>query len=141
MKRYIAFVLALLTLICSTAAFATADNDHDTRASNYFNNYGTVLTAKGGGKIKVTFSCSSVGIASELGVVNFLVQRKDSSGNWVDFNDWQSGQTGTNVSSYSFSRTINGTAGTTYRVRCTFMCTKNGSTETKSYTSGSKKAT
>jgi hypothetical protein len=141
MKRYIAFVLALLTLICSTAAFATADNDHDTRASNYFNNYGTVLTAKGGGKIKVTFSCSSVGIASELGVVNYSVQRKNSSGIWEDFYDWQSGQTGTNVSSYSFSRTINGTAGTTYRVRCTFMCTKNGSTENKSYTSGSKKAT
>jgi hypothetical protein len=141
MKRYIAFVLALLTLICSTAAFATADNDHDTRASNYFNNYGTVLTAKGGGKIKVTFSCSSVGTASELGVANFLVQRKNSSGSWEDVSDWQSGQTGTNVGSYSFSRTIYGTAGTTYRVKCTFMCTKNGSTETKSYTSGSKKAT
>lgn len=141
MKRFIAFLLALTLLLCSTVAFATADNDEQPRQSDYFASYGTSLTAIGGGKIRVTFSCTAVDYATTLGVANYIVQRKNSSGEWVDATDWLTGKTGSNVHTYSFSKTINGTAGTTYRVRCIFTCTKNGSTEYKSYTSGSKKAT
>ena len=141
MKRFIVIVLALTLLLCSTVAFATADNEEPTRQSDYFASYGTSLSAIGGGKINVTFTCSAVGIADTLGVANYIVQRKDSTGHWEDVSGWLSGKTGTNVHSYTFSKTINGTAGQTYRVVCTFICTKNGSSETKSYTSGSKKAT
>ena len=141
MKRFIAILLALMLLLCSTVAFATADNDEQPRQSNYFATYGTSLTAIGSGKIRVSFSCTAVGTATTLGVVNYVVQRKNSSGNWEDVSDWLTGKTGSNVHTYSFSKTINGTAGQTYRVKCTFACTKNGSTEYKSYTSGSKKAT
>jgi len=140
MKRIIVLLLALTLLFCSTVAFATSDDEDSPRQSDYFVSYGTSLSAIGGGKIKVSFACSSVGIASELGVVNYIVQRKNSSGEWVNASGWLSGQKGYNLSSYSFSKTINGTAGTTYRVMCIFTCTKNGSTETKNYTSGSKKA-
>lgn len=141
MKRFIVIVLALTLLLCSTVAFATADNEEPTRQSDYFASYGTSLSAIGGGKINVTFTCSAVGIADTLGVANYIVQRKDSTGHWVDVSGWLSGKTGTNVHSYTFSKTINGTAGQTYRVVCTFICSKNGGYETKSYTSGSKKAT
>lgn len=140
MKRFIAILLALTLLVCSTVAFATADNDEQPRQSNYFASYGTSLTAIGSGKIRVTFSCTAVDYATTLGVVNYEVQRKNSSGNWEDVSGWLTGQTGSNVHTYSFSKTINGTAGQTYRVKCTFICAKNGGVETKSYTSGSKKA-
>lgn len=140
MKRIIVLLLALTLLFCSTIAFATSNGEDSPRQSDYFVSYGTSLSAIGGGKIKVSFVCSSVGIASELGVVNYIVQRKNSSGSWENASGWLSGQTGYNVSSYSFSKTINGNAGTTYRVICTFICVKNGGVETKSYTSGSKKA-
>ena len=132
MKRFLAFLLALTLLLCATVGFATADDEGLTRQSNYFASYGTSLSAIGGGKIKVTFSCSAVGTAETLGVATYVVQRKNSSGNWEYASGW--------VHTYSFSKTINGTAGTTYRVRCTFICTKNGTSEHKSYTSGSKKA-
>lgn len=140
MKRFIAILLALTLLVCSTVAFATADNDEQPRQSNYFASYGTSLTAIGSGKIRVTFSCTAVDYATTLGVVNYIVQRRDSSGNWYNATGWLSGKTGSNVHTYSFSKTINGTAGQTYRVMCIFICTKNGTSETKSYTSGSKKA-
>lgn len=141
MKRYIAFILAMALLLCSTVAFATADSEEPSRQSNYFVSYGTSLSAIGGGKIKVTFSCSAVDYATTLGVVNYEVQRKNSSGNWEDVSGWLTGKTGSNVHTYSFSKTINGTAGQTYRVKCTFICAKDGGVEHKSYTSGSKKAT
>ncbi|MBE5774939.1 MAG: hypothetical protein E7337_13565 [Clostridiales bacterium] len=141
MKKLIAILLALTLLLCSTVAFATADNEEESRQSNYFASYGTSLSAIGGGKIKVTFTCSAVDYATTLGVVNYIVQRKNSSGNWEDASGWLSGKTGSNVHTYSFSKTIYGNVGTTYRVRCIFICTKNSTSETKSYTSGSKKAT
>lgn len=141
MKRFIAFSLALTLLLCSTVAFAIADDDEQPRQSDYFASYGTTLSAIGGGKISVTFSCTAVGYATTLGVATYVVQRKDSSGNWEDASGWLTGKTGSNVHTYSFSKTIYGNVGTTYRVRCTFICAKNGGVETKSYTSGSKKAT
>jgi hypothetical protein len=140
MKRFIALLLAMILLACSTAAFATADNEEQPRQSNYFASYGTSLSAIGGGKIRVTFTCTAVDYATTLGVVNYEVERKDSSGNWEDVSGWLTGKTGSNVHTYSFSKTINGTAGQTYRVKCIFICAKNGGVETKSYTSGSKKA-
>lgn len=140
MKRFIAFMLALTLLLCSTIAFATADNDEQTRQSDYFVSYGMSLSAIGGGKIRATFTCTAVDYATTLGVANYVVQRKNSSGEWVDVTGWLTGKTGSNVHTYSFSKTINGIAGQTYRVKCTFICTKNGTSETKSYTSGRKKA-
>lgn len=141
MKQFIALLLALMLLLCSTVAFATENNEEMPRQSNYFISYGTTLSAIGGGKISVTFSCTAVGYATTLGVVNYVVQRKNSSGEWVDASGWLTGKTGSNVHTYSFSKTIYGNVGTTYRVKCIFICAKNGGVETKSYTSGSKKAT
>lgn len=140
MKRFFALLLAMILLMCSSVAFATAEDDEPTRQSNYFASYGMSLSAIGGGKIKATFTCTAEGYATTLGVANYVVQRKISSGVWVDVTGWLTGKTGSNVHTYSFSKTINGTAGQTYRVKCTFICTKNGTSETKSYTSGSKKA-
>lgn len=141
MKRFFALLLAMILLLCSSVAFATAEDDEPTRQSNYFASYGMSLSAIGGGKIKATFTCTAEGYATTLGVATYVVQRKNSSGNWEDASGWLTGKTGSNVHTYSFSKTIYGNVGTTYRVKCIFVCAKDGGVEHKSYTSGSKKAT
>lgn len=140
MKRHVAIILAILLMLSSTVAFAAVGEGDSIQASNYFASYGAALGAMGNGQVQVTFSCSAVGTASELGVANYEIQQKNSSGQWVDISGWLTGETGYNCTSYTFGILILGNPGDVYRVKCTFMCTKNGSTEHKSYTSGSKRA-
>lgn len=130
MKRVFALVLSLMLLMLNVSAFAAEE-----RNSNYFNSYGTTISRLGSGDLKITFSCDAVGTASQLGVSSFSIYRYDGS-NWELVSGPHSGSYGYNVSSYSFSRTFNGVAGEKYRVQVSFLCTKNNSTETKSYTSG-----
>ena len=134
MKRIMALILVALSLLCLTS-FALADEEASTWSSNYFQSYGVSVTKLGGGKIGITMSCSAVGTASQLGVSSYSVQKYTDSG-WVTV----ASATGTykyNVSSYALSKTFNGVAGEKYRVKCTFLCTKNGTSETKSSTSPS----
>lgn len=140
MKRYISVLLAIVFMFCSTVAFAATGEGDSIQASNYFTSYGTSLAAIGNGQVEVTFSCSAVGTASELGVANYVIQQKNSSGHWEDISGWLTGETGYNCTSYTFGILILGNPGDVYRVKCIFICTKNGSSETKSYTSGSKRA-
>lgn len=131
MKRVFALICTVMLLMVGVSAYAAEPRD-----SMYFSSYGANLTKLGGGDIKITFSCDAVGTASQLGVSNFSVWRYDGS-NWEIVSGPNSGSYGYGVSSYSFSRTFYGVAGEKYRVQATFLCTKNGSSETKSYTSGS----
>ena len=126
-------ILLILTLLCScifSAALA------ETRASNYFSSYGTTMSAPGNGGIAITFRAVGTDICNQIGVATYQVQRRDDAGNWEDVSGLLSGQTGSNVASYTFGRYFQGVAGETYRVKVTFLCTINNSTETKSYTSG-----
>ena len=141
MKKFIAVLLAMSILLCGTVAFAALPETGEIQASNYFQSYGMAITALGGGRLNLTFSCTAVGVANQLGVSTYCVQKKNSSGEWVDISGWLSGSTKYNTTSHSFSKTFYGVAGETYRVKCTFLCVKNNSSETKSYTSGKKKAT
>ena len=141
MKKYIAVLLALIVLICSSVAYAALPETDGIQASDYFQSYGMSISAIGSGKLRLTFSCSAVGIADQLGVANYMVQKKNSSGNWEDITGLLTGSTITNTTSHSFSKIFTGVAGETYRVKCTFVCVKNNSSEHKSYTSGQKKAT
>ena len=134
MKRFMALLLAALALMCFTS-IALADDNDSARASNYFQNYGISIAPIGSGKVTFTMSCSAVGTASQLGVSSYRVQKYTSSG-WVTV----ASGTGTykyNVSSYALSKTFNGVAGEKYRVKCTFLCAKNGTAENKSSTSPS----
>ena len=141
MKKFIAMILAVSMLLCSSVAFAALPETDEIQQSNYFQSYGMAVTAIGSGRLQLSFSCSAVGLADQLGVANYCVQKKDSSGNWYDVTGYLSGSTSTNTTSHSFSKIFYGVAGETYRVKCTFICTKGGSSETKSYTSIKKKAT
>lgn len=134
MKRIMALVLAALMMLC-LCAVASAD-EGNTRASDYFSTYGISLSAPGSGKVNITFSCSSIGTASQLGVSNYSVYRYDD-GSWTYISGPHNGSYSYGSSSHSFAKTFNGVKGEKYRVKCTFLCTKNGTTETKSYTSGS----
>ena len=141
MKKFIAMILAVSMLLCSSVAFAALPETDGTQASNYFSSYGMAVTAIGSGRLQLSFTCSAVGLADQLGVANYMVQKKNSSGEWVDITGYLSGSTSTNTTSHSFSKIFYGVAGETYRVKCTFICVKGGSSETKAYTSIKKKAT
>ena len=140
MKKFFALLLAISMLFCSTVAFAAVPDTDNPQASNYFQSYGMTLSATGSGCLNLTFSCSAVGIADQLGVSYYWVQKKNSSGNWEDVTGFLSGSTKANTTSLSFAKTFHGVAGETYRVKCIFTCTKSGGTETKSYTSQKKTA-
>ena len=141
MKKFIAMILAVSMLLCSSVAFAALPETDGTQASNYFSSYGMAVTAIGSGRLQLSFTCSAVGLADQLGVANYMVQKKNSSGEWVDITGYLSGSTSANTTSHSFSKIFYGVAGETYRVKCTFICVKGGSSETKAYTSIKKKAT
>lgn len=135
MKRLLALILVVLSILCLSSV-ATADENENTRASNYFQSYGISVSKLGGGKIEFTMSCSAAGTASQLGVSNYSVQKYTDSG-WVTVATGGSNYK-YSVSSYALSKTFNGIAGEKYRVKCTFLCTKSdGTGENKTSTSPS----
>ena len=132
MKHVLSIVL-ILTLLCSCVfSYAVAD----TRASNYFSSYGTSGSAIGGGQIYITFRAVGTDICNQIGVASYHVEKQLDDGRWESVSGLLSGQTGTNVASYTFGRYFQGVAGETYRIQVTFCCTINNSSEYKSYTSG-----
>ena len=132
MKNVLSIAL-ILTILCSCiVSFALAE----TRASNYFTSYGTTMSAPGNGLIGITFRAVGTDICNQIGVATYWVQRLEDNGNWTDVSGQLSGQTGTNVASYTFGRYFQGVAGETYRIQVTFVCVIDNSMETKSYTSG-----
>ncbi len=129
-------ILLILAILCSCfCSFACAE-EPETRASNYFSSYGTTIGTPGGGRLAINFKAVGTDICNQIGVATYTVQRRDDDGSWDDVSGLLSGQTGSNVASYTFGRYFQGVAGETYRVKVTFLCTINNSTETKSYTSG-----
>ena len=133
MKRLITLILAVCMLCVSLGAAACAESV--TRDSKYFTSYGTTLSKAGGGTIKITFSTDATQVADTLGVVNYYVSRLNSNGNWEDCTGLLSGKTASNVGSYTFSKYFNGISGETYRVNVSFVCTIDGKSEYKNYTS------
>lgn len=131
MKRIMVLILVAMLLCIGVVAFAESNN---TRDSNYFSTYAVSLSPTGSGKVNITFSCSAVGTASQLGVSAYRVYRYDD-GSWTLVSGPHSGSYSYGSSSHSFAKTFSGVTGEKYRVSCTFLCTKNGTTETKSYTS------
>ena len=137
MKRFLTLILCMTLLLCLGSACAQSGGNIGISPldSDYFTRYGTSLASAGNGNVEITFSCSSVGVVSQLGVSTYTVQRLDTSG-WTDVTGLLTGSTGNNVSSYSFSKLFHGVVGETYRVTCTFICTKSdGTSETKAHTS------
>lgn len=135
MKKLISMVLAICLMCSGLLCFAHAEVEIEPRNSAYFTSYGSTLSRKGDGKIKIVFSTQATGVATTLGVATYDVQRLNSSGDWVDCSGMLSGKTASNVGSYTFSKYFYGIAGETYRVNATFICAMNGGVETKAYTS------
>lgn len=131
MKNVLSLVL-ILTILCSCVfSYALAE----TRASNYFTSYGTTMSAPGSGRIAITFRAVGTDICNQIGVANYQVFKETDEG-WVAVSGLLSGQTGTNVASYTFGRYFQGVAGETYRIQVTFYCAIGTGCEHKSYTSG-----
>lgn len=136
MKRFMALILVVMLSLC-VFSVAVADSDNS-RNSNYFNTYGISLAKPGSNKINITFSCTAVGTASQIGVSNYYVQKYDADNlEWDTVSGPHNGSYSYNASSHSFAKTFQGVADEKYRVKCTFLCVKNGTAESKSYTSRS----
>ena len=135
MTKVISAVL-ILCLLCSCVFSYAVAEEITPRASDYFTSYGTSMSAPGGGGINITFRAVGTDICNQIGVANYHVERLDDDGNWENVSGSLSGQTGTNVASYTFGRYFQGVAGETYRIQVTFTCIIGTSGETKSYTSG-----
>lgn len=135
MKKTISVVLFLAIMCSCIFSYALAETP-ESRASDYFSSYGTSLSAPGGGRIAVTFRAVGTGICNQIGVASYHVERLNDAGEWVSVSGLLSGQTGSNVASYSFGRYFQGVAGETYRVVVTFVCTIGDGMEFKAYTSG-----
>lgn len=129
-------VILILTLLCSSLFSYAIAEDAASRASDYFTSYGTTMSAAGGGGINITFKAVGTGLCNQIGVANYCVQKLDDDGNWEYCSGTLSGQTGTNVASYTFGRYFQGVAGETYRIQVTFYCAIGTGSEHKSYTSG-----
>lgn len=130
MKRVFSVLLCLMLFLTSSASAL------ETRDSMYFNGYGATLSATGGGKITITFSCDSVGTADQLGVSSFSIYKYTGDG-WLLISGPHSGGSAYNTNSYSSGRTFYGVSGEKYRVQATFTCVKDSTYESKNYTSGS----
>lgn len=135
MKKALSILLTFTLLFSCMFTHALADGP-ESRASDYFSSYGTTMSAVGSGRIAVTFKAVGTDICNQIGVANYSVERLNDAGEWVRVSGLLSGQTGSNVASYSFGRYFQGVAGETYRVVVTFCCTINNSSEYKAYTSG-----
>lgn len=133
MKRLITLILAICMFCVSLGAAACAESV--ARNSAFFTSYGTTLSKAGGGTIKITFSTDATQVADTLGVVNYSVDELNSNGKWENCSGYLSGKTASNVGSYTFSKYFNGISGNTYRVNVSFVCTIDGKTEYKNYTS------
>ena len=135
MKTALSITLILAILFSCMCSCVYAENV-EPRASNYFSSYGTSASAIGGGQIYITFRAVGTGICNQIGVASYHVQRRDDNGNWEDVSGLLSGQTGSNVVSYTFGRYFQGIPGETYRIQVVFTCVINNSCEHKYYTSG-----
>jgi hypothetical protein len=94
------------------------------------------MSAPGNGRIGITFRAVGTDICNQIGVANYSVQKLHEDGHWEAVSGLLSGQTGTNVASYTFGRYFQGVAGETYRIQVTFVCVIGTGMEHKSYTSG-----
>lgn len=141
MKRIIALALTLLMILsCGAVAQAAVRPTYGTQDSDYFSYYGTTLAAIGNGQVDITFSCGGVGTVSQLGVSSYTVERYDADHGWINVSGLLSGEMKSNVGSFSFGKAFQGVSGEIYRVVCTFLCVRDGSSESKLYTSPSVKA-
>ena len=139
MKRFVSMLLTVI-LLCTGMMYVAHAEEATPYASAYFSSYGASLTKVSSGRIEISFSTTGTGICTRIGVANYYVEKLNSRGNWEAVTGLLPGSTGTNTTTYTFSKYFNGVRGETYRVKVTFICTLNGDSETKSYTSGRVKA-
>lgn len=136
MKKFVSLIMAIALLCGSMLCVAQAEEGIMPYNSNYFSWYGTNLSDRGGGTIKIVFTASGMEPCTEIGVATYQVDKLNDEGQWVNVTGLRNGSTGKNVTTYTFGKYFYGVVGETYRVNVMFICSLNGGMETKSYTSG-----
>ena len=111
MKKLMSMLLVTVLLCGCMMPVAYADSAIQPRDSNYFSSYGTTLSNEGEGVIKITFSTTGIKINNSIGVSSYLVEKLDDDGNWEDVTGLLSGETGSGVMSYTYSKYFNGVVG------------------------------
>jgi len=140
-KQLVSLALAICLFIglCCLASAAVVIPD-GTFSSDYFASYGCVIGDNGGHVLHITFTTTGMGMCDEIGVASYQVEKlvtlDDGSQGWMGITGWLPGVTHTNTMYCTYGVNFQGVAGERYRVRATFICSKqiNGvyGTETKS---------
>ncbi len=138
MKKTFALILAL-QLFCATISCAFSEMEFQPRSSDCFQSCSVVVSAGSNGKVHITFRAIGKGACSTLGVSYFQVEQL-IDGRWTPVTGYIDGETGSNVVTYTFSRTYYGYVGETYRVNAFFLGVLDGQADNCVVTSGSVEA-
>lgn len=124
MKKFLSILM--LSVLLLTTCLPAAVAEVDPRSSHFFHSYGIYLYDVGNQQLQIIFSVNALGLASEVGVLQYVVQQETSDG-WVNVATAY-GTCSYNAFAHTFSHTWNAYAGKTYRVLAVFTCTIDGET-------------
>lgn len=141
-KRILCSLLAvcmLSTLLCASASAAVL------RSSDYLSSYTARLTAVGGGKVAVTVDVSGVGTMDTIGstTIHIYESTNDQSFTLVETytSDDYPEMLGSGTFYYDTPITHQGVAGRYYKALVYFYAARGTGSDTRSYTTVSKRAT
>lgn len=117
-KRIFSFLLAFALLGNLTCAFAAGPEELQPYASDYLDGYGIGATAKGGGKMSVTFLVYGTDTMDKIGAQKIVIEEWDGE-SWEDFAEYTADKNPnflvTKAAEHTASVTFYGTPGLQYR--------------------------
>jgi hypothetical protein len=136
-KRILSFLLAfalLGSLFCAGAVEAVSQP----RASLYLDGYAVGVTAKGNGKMSVSFIVYGTGTMDKIGAETIMVEEWDGI-EWIETGTYPAEKNPnfltTKASEYTSSVTFYGLPGVQYRATLTAYAERNGGSDTGTVTS------
>lgn len=131
------FTITMSLLLCLTLLGGACAEAVAPCASNYFTSAYITVSPTGSGSFSITFNAIGAMKCSTLGVSTYRVERQNDDGSWTSVTGNITGETGSGVFTYSFSRSYSGDAGETYRVVAVFIGADSTGSQAKLITSGS----
>lgn len=138
LKRTISIFAVLAILFTTTFAFAaTTDDTPNFFASDYLESYLLLLTAKGNGKMLVTYSVDGTGYMTKIGAESICIEEKVGN-SWREVNTYY-GSSNSDFYSYNAlghlsSMEFSGVAGRQYRATMVAYAGNNRGNDTRSIT-------
>lgn len=117
-KRIFCFLLVFALLGNLTCSFAAEPEELQPYASDYLDTYGIGVTAKGGGRMSVTFLVYGTDTMDKIGAQKIVVEEWDGE-SWANFAEYTASKNSnfllTQAAEHTASVTFYGTPGLQYR--------------------------